>query len=306
MQNDVSVIIVSWNSERYILDCVRSIYANNFKDFEIIVVDNESSDSTCDLIKKNFSNIKLIKSKNRGFGAGCNLGAKYSKGKYLFFLNPDTEIKENCLENLYEFFEENNDCDVCGCKLLWEDGSFQDSYKRFFGIFTSIFELFEIHYYFKNNFLNRRVNYNFEVFQKPVEVDWVIGAAFVVKKEVFEKINGFDERFFMYFEEIDLCKRIRNLGGKIFFNPYAQVIHKKGKSSQLSNVRSIDYYKSMYLYHVKHNGKIAGFIIRLSIFFMCLIYIFVLLFKFVFLKNKYIIREKLKNRFSLLKWACYL
>ena len=304
IKNDIkiSIIIVTWNSQDYIEDCLNSIYKNSFKDFEIIVIDNFSADLTVHLLREKYPDIKLIQSDNIGFGAACNLGFHYSKGKYVFFLNPDTEVKLDCLKNIYDFLE-NNDAHIVGAKLLWPDGRYQDSYKRFFGPFASWLELFEVHYYFPNNYVNREINYDFEIFDKPAEVDWVIGAAFAVRREIFTLVNGFDEDFFMYFEEIDLCRRVRKLGGKIYFLPSCEVIHKKGKSSVMSNVRSVEYFKSLYLYHLKHSSLISAFFIRISIALMCFIYLFVLFIKFVFFKQKAAIKKKIKDKIILFRWS---
>lgn len=303
----ISVIIVSFNCRDLLLDCLKSLYNSSFKNFEVIVSDNGSSDGTEEVIKKIFPSVVFWKNgKNLGFGAACNAGAKNSSGDILLFLNPDTQVKRESLQVLSTFFSKNKDVAVVGAKLLWPEGSFQDSYKRFFSPFFSVLELFEFHYYFKNNLLNSKVNYDFELFNEPREVDFVIGAAMAVERNIFFELSGFDEDFFMYFEEIDLCKRIKKRGGKIFFLPYMEVVHKKGKVSENSSVRQIDYYKSMKLYHEKHSFCLSGFFIRISIFLSCIIFIFFISIKLVFTKNKAAKIKKLKQKIELLKWAAFL
>ncbi len=300
----ISVITVSFNCRDLLVDCLKSVYNSDFKNFEVIVSDNGSSDNSRQEVKKLFpSAVFLENCKNLGFGAACNAGAKASSGDLLFFLNPDTEIKPEALSVLARFFSENKDAAVIGGKLLWPDGSFQDSYKRFFSPFFSMLELFEFHYYFKNNPMNRKVNYEFEVFDKPQEVDFVIGAAMAVERNIFFESGGFDENFFMYFEEIDLCKRIVHKGGKIFFLPYMEIVHKKGKVSEKTSVRQLDYYKSMKLYHQKHSSELAGFFIRISIFVSSLIFILVILIKLVFKRDRKPGIKKLKQKIELLRWT---
>lgn len=304
MKSKVSVIIVSWNCWDMLSDCLKSLYESECKDFEVVVVDNASSDKTIENIRALYPDVKLIDAGgNIGFGAACNLGAKKAVGNWFFFLNPDTEAKKNSISTMIKFLDLHPDIAVVGAKLLWPDGTFQDSYKRFFSPFFSVLELFEIHYYFPNNFLNREVNYDFNIFSSPEKVDWVIGAAFVVKRETFERVGGFDEGFFMYFEEIDLCKRVSQKNGDIYFLPECEIIHKKGKVSEKTNVRSVDYYKSMYRYHLKHGFPGAGTLIRISIMIMCLIYLFVLALKLFLKSDKQHTIKKMKNRMKLFLWS---
>ncbi len=304
MNTKISVIIVSWNCWDMLYPCLKSFRESNCKDFEVIVVDNASSDDTVKNTKALYPEVKVIEAgANIGFGAACNLGAQKAIGNWLFFLNPDTEVKKNSISNMIKFLNMHPDITAVGAKLLWPDGSYQDSYKRFFSPFFSVMELFEIHYYFPNNPLNRRVNYDFEIFNFYQKVDWVIGAAFVVKKETFEYIGGFDEDFFMYFEEIDLCKRLSKRNLDVFFLPECEIIHKKGKVSEKTNVRSVEYYKSMYRYHLKHGFMGAGIFIRISIALMCLIYLSVLVFKFIIKNDRDYTIKKIKNRKELLLWS---
>lgn len=301
----VSVIIVNWNVKDLLVRCINSVLEKTAgKDYEIIVVDNNSSDGTGEAVKHGFPSVKLIESdKNLGFAGGCNLGAKNAGGRYFFFLNPDAELKEGALDKLVSFLDANSDAAVVGAKLLWPDGSYQDSYRRFFGFLFSILEVFEFHYYFPGNWLYRRSQYGFEVFKEPSRVDWVVGAAFAVRREAFEKAGGFDEKIFMYAEDTDLCRTITDLGGKIYFLPGAEVVHYKGKSSRLSSVRSVEYYKSLYYYHSKHSGSLKAMGFRGALALWSVFYILILIFKFIFRRDREITRLKISDRWSLLKWS---
>lgn len=295
-----SFIIVTWNCAEYIESCLMSIFGLAYSNKEVIVVDNGSTDNTTDIVKS-FKDVKFVSYNNPGFGYSCNRAVELSDGDYLFFLNPDTKIVGADLNRLNSFLNSKTDIAVVGSKLLWEDGRFQDSYKRFFSPFFSALELFEFHYYFPNNWLNKKVNYNFEIFNDIKEVDWVIGAGFVVKRDYFEKVGGFDENFFMYFEEIDLCRRIKMIGGKIYFYPFLEIIHYKGGSSQKTTVRRIEYYQSMWYYHKKYTGNLGGALIRFSIIFSSLLFLFVYLLKLP-LKRKNTLK-KLKLKLKLITWS---
>lgn len=305
MSPGISVIIVSWNVRDLLLRCINSVYAKTAgKDYEIIVVDNGSSDGTAEAVRSGFPQVRLIESReNPGFPKACNLGAANSRGRYLFFLNPDTELKEKALDNILAFMEENGEAAAAGAKLLWPDGSYQDSYRRFFGVLYSILEVFEFHYYFPKNSVYLNSLYGPEVFKEPAEVEWVVGAAFAVRREIFEKAGGFDDKIFMYAEDADLCRRIADLGGKIWFLPAAEVVHYKGKSSSLSNVRSVDYYKSLYYYHLKHSGGLKALLFRAALALWSVFYVFILITKLIFCRDKDNSRRKIINRVSLLIWS---
>ncbi|GAB4031442.1 MAG: hypothetical protein Fur0012_08630 [Elusimicrobiota bacterium] len=304
MSVKISVIIVSFNCREMLSACLKSIYESDLRDFEVIVTDNASSDDTVEMLSRLYPQVKLIQNKiNIGFGAACNLGAEAAQGGWLFFLNPDTEVKIETFTALSRFIDSHPAACAAGAKLLWPDGSYQDSYKRFFSPFFSMMELFELHYYFPKNPFNLRVNYNFEIFNKITKVDWVIGAALAVKRECFKTVGGFDPDFFMYFEETDLCRRIAQRGGEVFFIPDCEVIHKKGKVSEKTNVRSVAYYKSMYLYHSKSSSAAAGILIRISIFLMCLSFLFVLSFKLIFMGNKKYGLKRILDKLELLAWS---
>ena len=301
----ISVIIVSWNVREFLVPCINSIIAKtSFKDYEIIVVDNASSDGTVETVKNRFPSVKLIENgENLGFARACNIGAKKARAKYLFFLNPDTELREKALDNLLSFLEKNMEADAVGAKLLWPDGNYQESYRRFPGTFFSILEVFEFHYYFPGNSLKLCSVYGPKSFEKSQEIDWVVGAAFAVRREIFGKINGFDEDFFMYSEDVDLCKRIKNAGGKVYFCPDSKVVHYRGKSSESSDVRGSEYYKSLYLYHLKHSGNAKAFVFRLALSLWCVFYVFTVFLKVVFLGAGKRGLRKIKNKLILLKWA---
>jgi N-acetylglucosaminyl-diphospho-decaprenol L-rhamnosyltransferase len=220
----ISVIIVSYNTRDITERCLKSLALDNFKDKEIIVVDNASSDSSAEMISKKFPEVKLIKlDKNIGFGRGNNLGMSKAKGEYLLLLNSDAFVSPDTLEKCELFMREVVDCDVLGCKLTFDDGRLQPSagnlpnfintWMWMWGIGSSVHP--------KNRLY----------FESTHPVGWVTGAFMFMRRIIFEKTGGFDENFFMYMEEIDWCKRILESGMKIYFTNKFSIVHLQGASS---------------------------------------------------------------------------
>ncbi|MDO8726222.1 MAG: sulfatase-like hydrolase/transferase [Candidatus Methanoperedens sp.] len=212
---DVSIIIPVHNNSKYTYNCLNSILKNTQRSFEIIVIDDASSDETTELLR-NVENIRVIRNDNNlGFVESCNIGAKSGKGKYLFFLNNDTIVTENWLEPLINAISK-QDVGAVGAKLIYPDGKLQEAG----GIIW-----------------NDASGWNYGRFDDPDkpeynfvrEVDYCSGAALIVKNELFNKIGGFDERFKpAYYEDIDLCFSIRKLGFKVLYQPHSAVIHFEG------------------------------------------------------------------------------
>ena len=195
---DVSVIIVSYNVKFLLCQCLESIFNNSQGiDYEVIVVDNASSDGTVKELRKRFDSIRLIASDvNLGFGKANNEGAQVAKGKYLFFLNPDTLLLNNALLALYDFMECHPNAALCGGNLFTTDLKPNHSYNMSIPKFRSALE------YVFNTSLSRESEADiFNDTGKPKKVELIVGADMFIRKSVFDQIGRFDERYFMYFEE---------------------------------------------------------------------------------------------------------
>jgi len=227
---DLSIIIVNYNSFNHLKNCLASLvkFANDIK-YEIIVVDNKSTEGLINDVLSKYDEIKLIKNnKNKGFGAANNQGLASAKGKYVLFLNNDTVFFENTIKKVFNFAESVKKPLIVGCKLLNSDKALQHSvfdFPSLWNVFTSNFFLYALFpkskYFNKYHLMNSRIN-------KTIEVDVVTGAfLFGCTKEIKE-IGGFDERFFFYNEETDLCYRFKLNGGKIYYYPGTAIIHLKG------------------------------------------------------------------------------
>ncbi|NEU84417.1 glycosyltransferase family 2 protein, partial [Nostoc sp. UIC 10630] len=215
-----------------------------------ILVDNNSQDNSIDIVDNKFPEIKLIKlPRNVGFGAGNNAGAKIAKGEFLLLLNTDTILTNNILPHLIELMSGNQDVGVIGTKLLFPDGSFQISFSPEIGIRGEL-QAQKIH---KNAENKNAFNIIEQDFQDIKEVDIVVGAAFFIRANLFNLLDGFDEKFFMYFEDSDLCQRVRNEGYKIIYTPHISLIHIRGHSvKKISNKMSVEYRRSQIYYYHKH------------------------------------------------------
>ncbi len=253
----LSVIIVSWNVRNDILNCLCSLDGALFsRSFETIVIDNASSDGSVWEIRKEFPKVKCIDNgRNYGFAKANNQGVKSAKGEYLFFLNPDTIMHSGALEYLIDFMDNNKDVGMCGPKLLNDDGSIQRSVRRFPSYRGALYRFTFLRYFkiFKNSY-QRWLMRDFD-YQSQRDVDQLMGAALLVRKSIIEKQGGFDERYFMYYEEVDLCYRIKQNGWRIVYLPQACITHLGGRSSQqVPAAKRIMMLKSMLKFFRKHRG----------------------------------------------------
>lgn len=250
MDKKISIIIVSFNSEKFIESCVSSLLEYLPKNSEIIVVDNASTDSTSVILKKFGSRIQLIKSnENLGFSKANNLGAKKATGEYLFILNPDTQLIEQTVEELVKFYESKSNVGIVSPKLIMPDNSTQPSVMNLPSIMNALKEfIFKV----KSAYLPYVPK-----MEEPIKVECVFAAAWLVKKDIFEKLKGFNEKYFLYYEDIDFCQRLKQNNLAVYYYPQVKVKHIVGgvqdESKGLLNRQSAN------LYH----GSIQGFILQL-------------------------------------------
>lgn len=245
----LSIITLNYKTKELTLTCIESIVKNykkelDEKEFEIILIDNGSGDNSIEEFKKSsYANyFKLIESKdNLGFGNGNNLGADKASGQYLLFLNSDTEVKDGGFIKMVNFLSENKTAGVLGGKLYFPDGRIQDSVGKFYTLFNLFLMLFGGE---KAGFLRQSPN-------KIAKVDWVSGACLMIKKEIFEKIKGFDKNIFMYMEDVDLCYSAKKLGFATYFYPNLSLLHKERGSSN-KTFAIVNIYKGVKYFYKKH------------------------------------------------------
>ena len=266
---DVSIIIVNYNTEILLKQCVNSIY-QHAKDisYEIIVIDNASTDGSCEMLKDIFPNVVLIESKeNLGFGKANNVGVKKALGNFLFLLNSDTVLIENSIKILKEFLENTAIVNVAvvGCKLLDVNKNTHISYGNFPSLYQELFE-FGFSKIFRNYFSKKLSPSVIDNGSELKEVDFIMGADMFLRKSIFEEIGGFDEDFFLYYEETEFCFRLKRLGYKILWNPNTSIIHYIGASGM--EISGINYWileqlqKSKILYFRKCHGNGVATIVK--------------------------------------------
>lgn len=261
----LSIIIVSWNVCHLLRACLHSIQVGKGDlRLDVIVVDSHSKDGSPDMVLQEFPWVHLIRcSENVGFPKGNNIGILHATGQYVMLLNPDTEVIGNALSQMVAYLEQNPDVGVVSPQLLNSDGSVQSSRRRFPTLATGIFESTWLQPYAPPTLLEHY--YALDLPDHGVaDVDWVVGAAMVVRQEVIGQVGDMDEIYFMYSEELDWCKRIKMAGWRVVYLPMAQVIHHSGKSSeQVVTARHIYFQQAKLRYFRKYHGKVPALLLRL-------------------------------------------
>lgn len=261
---DLSIIIVSWNVRDLLANCLETI-ANGREelDLEVIVVDSGSDDGSPDMLREQFPWVQLVaRSDNVGFPKGNNIGIERACGKYIMLLNPDTEVIGDALSQMVAYLDQHLDVGVVSCMLKNPDGSIQSSRRRFPNFRTAVFESTWFEPYAPRVFLQGYYAEDLPL-DEPVDVDWLTGASLMVRHKVIEQVGPMDEAYFMYSEELDWCRRIKDAGWRIVFLPTAEIIHFVGKSSEQAIVqRHINFNQAKLRYFRKYHGRTQADLLR--------------------------------------------
>lgn len=277
----VSIIILSYNTKELLRECLKSLYKNlKGISFEVIIVDNASTDGTSEVVinfirQPGGSKFKLIENdKNYGFSKGNNIGAKEAKGEYLVFLNSDTEMQDGGLAGMAEFLKAHPTVGILGGRLKNVDGSLQKSSGTFYTLFNLFLMLLGGE---KIGMLRKNPSH-------ISQVDWVSGAFMMIRQELFEKLKGFDENFFMYMEDMEICFRAKKLGFGTCFYSNVSALHKGlGSSNRGFAIENI--YKGLLHFYKKHKGVMQYDIVRLLLTIKALVAIFI----GMLIQNKYLL-----------------
>ena len=259
----LDIVIVNWNSGNQLKDCLKSIEKTRKDNFilnKIIIVDNASTDSSLEGIDKINLPIEIIRNpENHGFAKACNIGAEKTKGDFILFLNPDMLVFKDTFTNLFEYIYEHDkpEIGVYGIQLLDENGNIQRTCAKFPNVWNLVVRSLGLDTinskFFKSYRLN---NWNH---QETRIVDQVIGAFFLVKRKLFEELDGFNERFFVYFEDLDFSRRAYDLGFKTIYVTEAKAYHKGGGTSEKAKGKRLFYdVQSRTIYAFKHFGFLGG------------------------------------------------
>lgn len=255
---NVSIIIVNWNTSQITCDCLRSVYEQAFDiDFEVILVDNASSDDSVEVIKKEFPQVVLIaNSENRGFAAANNQGMAIARGKYVLLLNSDTVVLDHAIEKTIAFADQHPEAGVIGCRALNQDMSLQPScfmYPSLLNMFISASYLNKL---FPQSQFFGRERMTYWSHDSLREVETVMGAFMLVRREAIGQVGEMDESFFMYAEEADWCYRFNKAGWKVLFTPDSEIIHLGGQSSGKVRTKMILQLRAGLLQFIrKHHSK---------------------------------------------------
>lgn len=272
----LSVIILNYNVRHFLEQCVLSVQkaTQNFN-AEIIVVDNNSPDDSCQMMKERFPDVILIENKeNSGFPKGNNIGVKIASGKYICILNPDTVVAEDTFEKVLEFAKKQENLGIIGCKLIDGTGNFLPESKRGiptpFVAFTKIFSLYKLFPNIKSfgKYYASHLNEN-----QTGKVEILVGAFMVMRKETYDEVGGFDEDCFMYSDDIDLSYMVLKTGKQNYYFHETTVIHYKGESTIKDGTYMKRFQEAMNFFYKKH--------FRTSVFFSLFMKIGIIFFSFI-------------------------
>ncbi|MCE5199785.1 MAG: glycosyltransferase family 2 protein [Armatimonadota bacterium] len=257
---DVTVSIVNWNTKDELRDCLLSVFSQDRSiTFEVFVADNASSDGSAEMIKSEFAGkVNLIENpKNLGFGAAHNMALGQARGRYMMILNPDCRMLEHdVLGKMIKYMDSTPSVGMLGPKVLNPDGSLQYSARRSPTMFAAIFRHTLLGKLFPNNSFVRDYLMADWQHDRERDVDWLSGSAIVVRKETIDQIGLLDERFFMYLEDVDWCRRAREAGWRVVYFPMAAVSHRIGAASDQNPIPMIkQHHKSMLRYFLKYNAR---------------------------------------------------
>ncbi|PWH20804.1 MAG: glycosyltransferase family 2 protein [Ardenticatenia bacterium] len=264
---DLSVIIVNWNVCALLRRCLHSILttSTSWPASQVIVVDCASTDDSVAMVQREFPDVQMVASlENLGYARGANLGAAHALGRYIMIMNPDTEVVDDALAVLVRYMDAHPEVGAAGPQLCYADGRAQPSRRRFPTPTTAFWESTLLQQWFP---LNRFARYYYMADRaagSAQPVDWLVGAALIIRRTTWEDVGPLDEGYFMYFEELDWCRRCRAAGWEVHYVPQAVVIHHEAQSSdQVPVARTLHFQRSKVRYFRKYHGIMWASFLRL-------------------------------------------
>jgi N-acetylglucosaminyl-diphospho-decaprenol L-rhamnosyltransferase len=259
----VSVLVVSYNAREYLLNCLESLEST--LPLEIIVVDNGSTDGSSDAVRLAFPRASVIASReNLGFARANNLALRQARAPYVLILNPDAEVRPGAVEAMARLLDEDTDVGVVGPRTVGSDGSPQVSFGPSLGLLAEWRQRRLVDGVRKGRpgALARALHES----RREHEPGWVSGSCMLARRSALDSVGSFDEVFFLYEEDVDLCVRLKEAGWRIVYTPKAEVVHHLGRSMASSPFRArLEYHRSHLRYYAKHQGAWATLLLRLYI-----------------------------------------
>ncbi len=268
MEPEVSIIIVSFNTSQLLKECLQTLAqeAGDIR-YETIIIDNASQDGSAEMVAQEFPQVKLIRSSvNLGFAAANNLGFAQARGDYVVLLNSDAFLKPQALPRAVAYMRADPTIGAGGARLIGSDGSWQPSARQFPSILNHFLTISGLAAKYHRSQFFGRADRTWADHNQATQADWVPGAFFIIPRRVLEQVGYFDEQFFLYYEEVDLCKRIKSAGYKIWYWPDVVVVHLGGESSKTLtqlNFSTVGKHVSLWqmrsalLFYRKHYGALS-------------------------------------------------
>jgi len=308
---DLSIIIVNYNLAQEIGDCLNSLLkvmkSVNRLEYEVIIVDNNSPDGQLQLVEKEFTQDFFhfyYLEKNVGFGSGCNFGFEKANGSLICFLNPDTILKEDIFTSTIKVFNEDQTVGIIGPNQSIKKKIFDFSAGYNPTILLEIFNLFGLGIFVEGAYMHLKVFFNRN---ETLKVNWVLGACLIIRAQLFRSLHGFDKDYFMFYEEVDLCRRVLNKGLKVIYRPDLTINHIGSVSGKKDySLYTIRTYASKYLYIKKHFSSmhllVFNFLLHLQLFSQLIIWILLLPFNSLKAKQKikafiYLLTNKMRYEY---------
>lgn len=262
---DISIVVVSWNVREKLKANLRALFASQGDiKFEVFVVDNSSADGSAEMVKGEFPQIKLIANQdNRGFARANNQAIKQAQGDFILLLNPDMRVFPDTLTSMINWMRENKQVSVAGCRLVDEAGKTVNHVRRFPQLFDQLAIVLKLPHIF-TGIVKNYLMFDFD-YSRSAKVDSIRGSFFMVRRSEFEKTGGLDERYFVWFEEVDFCRQVVENGGETWYTPAAKCIDYVGQSfSQVKRGQAQKYFRdSMLKYFYKWHPRWQYWILKM-------------------------------------------
>lgn len=264
---ELSIVVLSWNTRELLQSCLESLErAHDTVMRELIVVDNASADGSAEMVRERFPAAQLlVNARNEGYARGNNLGIAASRGEFVLLLNSDTEVRDGSLDKLVGFLREHRGHGAVGAGLQNADGSIQPCCMRFPTLLVPLFFDMNLDKRWPRNPVMRRYFMRDYDHRTSRDVDQPPGACLLLRREVLETVGLFDEELWLYFNDVDLCRRIRRAGWRIHYLVEAPVVHHVGQSTKRFSTRVVEWHRNRLAYYRKHYGRLGAAWVRLMV-----------------------------------------